>query len=83
MADRAVWSVILAVEPDSRVRTLGCNESFNNERQGRADSHHEHDAVEYLGVDEAVEVTGGDEAHDGYRQVGCGGSELQAGNLPA
>lgn len=77
MADRAVWSVILAVEPDSRSRVLGSNQTFDNERHSRADGHHEHDAVEHLGVNEAVEVAGGDEAHDGYRQVGRGGSELQ------
>ncbi len=77
MADRAVWSVILAVEPDSRSRTLGCNQPLNNERQGCTNGYHHHDAIEHLRVDKAVEVAGGDEAHDGYRQVGRGGSELQ------
>ena len=57
----SVWSVILAVDPDSRPRTLGCNESFNNERQGRADGHHEHNAIEHVRIDEAVEVASGDE----------------------
>ena len=66
LADRAVSSVILAVEFDSRSRTLGCNEPLNNERQGRADGHDKNDAVEYLGVDVAVEEARGDKSHDGH-----------------
>ena len=65
------------------LRVLGSHEPLNNERHGRADSYDEDDAVEHPGIDESVEVTGGDEAHDGYRQVGRGSGELQAGDLPA
>ena len=83
MAGRAVWGMFLAVVPGSIRLTLGSNQPLNDERQGRADSHDEDDAVEHLGVDETVEVAGGDEAHDGYRQVSRGSGELQAGDLPA
>lgn len=82
MADRAVWSVILAVEPDSRSPTLGCNEPFNNESQGRADGHDKNDAVEHLRIDVAVEVASGDEPHNSHGEIGCGGGELQLGDLP-